>query len=173
MRWRDRLRTALATEAETPEAADCAHAKTAKTAKTSAEGVLAHLSVLAEGHSAQNGSIGDAAEASTVADLVAACEARAEALAGAFNDPDVQADRASVAAEELFSVPSVAIAPPAGQVEALADAMAWQSGIGDLEKAHPQFTDAARRRLALTNDPMARGLVVSFERYRAKVRRAP
>lgn len=128
MGWPDRLHTALTAEAAAPDAAECADAKTAKTAKTSAEGVLARLAVLAEGCFPQSGPAVAVVLPSAVSGLASACEARAEALAGAFDRPDVQADRAAIAAEELSAVPPPVSAPPADMVEALAEAVAWQPG---------------------------------------------
>jgi hypothetical protein len=53
-------------------------------------------------------------------------------------------------------------------VEALAEALARTPGqrITDPVKAMEYFRSEARRRLAMTNDPMARGLLLGFERQR-------
>lgn len=108
--------------------------------------------------------------ATEAADLTAACEARAEALAGAHADIDVRADRAAIAAEEPSGTPPRVTAPPADMVEALAQALSRQPGhqITDPVKAMEYFRSEARRRLALTNDPMARGLLLGAERHRKR-----
>lgn len=104
-----------------------------------------------------------------LAALRAACEVRSEALAGAFDAPDIAADHAAVAAEAPDAVAPPFI-PPADMVEALAEAMAaprpWQR-VTDLDKARTYFVAQARRRLAAL-DPLARGLLVSAEEAEAR-----
>jgi hypothetical protein len=83
---------------------------------------------------------------------------------------DVAADRVAVAAD-VWTPDRPAphpTNPPADMVEALAEALARTPGqrITDPVKAMEYFRSEARRRLAMTNDPMARGLLLGFERQR-------
>ena len=107
------------------------------------------------------------AEAPDLAALAAACEARGPVLAGAFDAPDVAADHAAVAAEA--PVPVIADPPADAIVQALAEAMAANPAhrATNRETAMACFRAEARRRLAATNDPVARGLLVRWERHRA------
>jgi hypothetical protein len=84
-------------------------------------------------------------------------------LVGAFDDPDVAAERKAIAAdrwppERLSPAPTE---PPAELVERLADALAARPGhrITNRDQAMPYFRAEVRRRLTLTNDPLARGLL--------------
>jgi hypothetical protein len=70
--------------------------------------------------------------------------------AGFYDAADVRADRAAVAAD----APVLVIAPLAGMLEALAEAMAY-------------FRSEAHRRLSLTNHPLARGLLLGAELHRS------
>lgn len=96
------------------------------------------------------------------ADLTAACEARSDTLAGAFDAPDVLADRAAVAAEAPGTVAPPGIPPADAMVEALAEAMAANPAhrITNRETAMAYFRGMARNRLAMANDPMRRGLLL-------------
>ncbi len=94
-------------------------------------------------------------------------------LAGAYSAPDVLADRAAIAAEVEGTMPSP-LPPPVDIVEALAQALANRAEatpgvrfIGGREAAMPYFRGQARNRLSSTNDPMARGLLLGWERHRA------
>ena len=90
-----------------------------------------------------------------------ACTARAAALAGAYSDPEVLADRVAIEAEAPGRV--VPTTPPAALVERLAAAMAsprpWQRVVGDAAPALAYFKAEARRRLTPL-DGLARGLLV-------------
>jgi hypothetical protein len=127
MGWRNRLRTALAGEAATPDAAECAHANSANSANCSGRpgggGQLAQSAQLTEGEfpgkAAEEGVARPANDpspsanspgAAALATMRAACEARTPALAGAFDASDVLADRVAVAAEAPGS-PAACVAP--------------------------------------------------------------
>ena len=105
------------------------------------------------------------------AELAGACETRTAALAGAYDAPDALDDRAAIAAEVPGTVASPSI-PAADMVGALALALADRaeaSGAvrfnGGREAAMHYFRGQARNRLAATNDPMARGLLLGWERH--------
>jgi hypothetical protein len=105
-------------------------------------------------------------------DVKALIEAEgAAALAGFSDAPDVAADRAAIAADR-WTADRPAPAPtetPAALVERLAEALARTRGhrITHPAKAHQYLLAEARRRLALTNDPLVRGLLLGAERHRA------
>jgi len=99
-------------------------------------------------------------------------EAAAARLSGFRSAPDVLADRQAIAAEAPDRVVPPSI-PPADMVEALAAALADRAEatpgvgfVGGRETAMAYFRGQARNRLGATSDPMARGLMLGFERRR-------
>ena len=103
------------------------------------------------------------------ADLAAA---RATVLAGAYSDPDVQADRAAIAADAWpDDARPAATDPPSDLVERLAQAMAaprpWQRIEGDPAPALAYFRGMARNRLDRL-DGLARGLLVQAAEAEAR-----
>jgi hypothetical protein len=95
----------------------------------------------------------------------------AEAPPGFYDAPDVQADRAAIAAEEPGRVSLRPTPPPAELVKRLALAMAapkpWQHIEGDPALAMAYFRGMARNRLAPL-DGLARGLLVQAAEAEAR-----
>jgi hypothetical protein len=82
---------------------------------------------------------------------------------------DEAADRDAIGAEPLSAAGTApASEPPADLVEALAEAMVRKPGVCIVDRAAgmPRLRADARRRLSLTSDPMARGLLLGFWRSR-------
>jgi hypothetical protein len=189
--WRDRLRAALATPNDARQAnavsavsavsyPDQCDKETAETAQT-AEGCEGQIV-------AANLPLDPAANYLT--QLRAFCDARAADLAGAYDAPDVLADRQAIAAEELLPPAEAAdraaieaepllpadrrvAEPAADMVEELAQAMATLMLASPIysgttaEAALRYCRSQARRRLDLLPDPLARGLLLAAERQRA------